>query len=128
MIIVIIGLSATGKTTLANQLGDEFDMPTVHTDDYVNRTETDDYSIADILKAIDECDEGCIVEGIGAIDLIPQIKPDRVYVTSASNDVRQMRHDKRGTTINPGWDQRVSNKMVAQGYDPTTSKLYTPNE
>lgn len=67
-IIVIIGNPATGKTWLANRMGEEFSMPVIHTDDYMKHGYKD--ALYRLLSDVVEMEGPFIVEGIQGYRLL----------------------------------------------------------
>lgn len=84
-LIAIDGFHASGKTTLAKQLSDRYELPIVSADNYLNRNQGSYFNqlrLLEIASSISQSPQ-CIFEGICALQILDaiNIKPDLlIYV------------------------------------------------
>ena len=93
--IVIIGVPASGKTWLSNQLATKLNLPVYHADDYLNHGfENSMYAMHEDMQKNNP--DAHIVEGVAAYRLLRKAaqgvfdyNPDLIIIVNRAEDVRR---------------------------------------
>jgi len=112
--IVVVGLPASGKTTVADELRKQFpDYSIYHSDDYMHHGYND--SMYELMKDVQtDPNPKKIIEGVQAYRLLRKgvelnnFHADLVITVEAQEATREQRYVSRGNGINRAFDKNLA--------------------